>query len=42
MKHFDNNLTEISIRLNKLEREKPGVEDQRGWERQKSNWNKFI
>ena len=25
MKHFDNNLTEISIRLNKLERESRGL-----------------
>jgi hypothetical protein len=28
-KHFDDNLTEISIRVNKLEREKSEVEEER-------------
>jgi hypothetical protein len=28
-KHFDDNLTAISIRVNKLEREKPEVEEER-------------
>jgi len=42
MKHLYDNLTEISIRVNKLEREKPEVEEERGWQRQKINWNKFT